>query len=167
MKRLLSFILVVMLSTAAIFANGASESGVDTSLTDVQEKGTFILGLDDSFPPMGFRAENGDIVGFDIDTAKEVAKRLGVELVSQPIDWNSKEQELATGNIDCIWNGFTVTPEREDFLRAIPQKCSGCCRTCRQSVSDTGRSRRHDNRRTGWIFSPGGNRRHGRLQGLH
>ena len=116
MKKLLSVFLVALLSLAAVSAAGSQESGIDNSLQDVLDKGTFILGLDDSFPPMGFRSESGEIVGFDIDTAKEVAERLGVELVTQPIDWNSKEQELATGNIDCIWNGFTVTPEREEVM---------------------------------------------------
>ena len=65
---------------------------------------------------MGFRDENNEIVGFDIDLAKEVTKRMGVELKLQPIDWNAKEQELNTGNIDCIWNGFTITPERARML---------------------------------------------------
>ena len=116
MRKLLSLILIAALSLTALTAAGSAESGVDNSLSNVKEKGTFILGLDDSFPPMGFRSENGEIVGFDIDTAKEVASRLGVKLVPQPIDWNSKEQELATGNIDCIWNGFTVTPEREEVM---------------------------------------------------
>ncbi len=116
MKRLAAIIIAVSLALMVLPAAGSQESGVDTSLQDVQEKGTFILGLDDSFPPMGFRDENGNIVGFDIDTAREVASRLGVELITQPIDWNSKEQELATGNIDCIWNGFTVTPEREKVM---------------------------------------------------
>lgn len=86
--------------------------GKDTSLTDLQAKGKFILGLDDSFPPLGFRDENNTIVGYDIDLATEVAKRLGVELVCQPIDWAAKEQELSTGKIDCIWNGFTLDKER-------------------------------------------------------
>ena len=109
-------ILAVLLASCALFAGGASEDGVDTSLDDVVESGRFVLGLDDSFPPMGYRDENGEIVGFDIDCAREVCSRLGVELVTQPIDWNSKEQELATGNIDCIWNGFTRTPEREEMM---------------------------------------------------
>lgn len=62
---------------------------------------------------MGFRNEKGgELVGFDVDLAKEAMKRLGVELKLQAIDWNAKEQELNTGNIDCIWNGFTITPER-------------------------------------------------------
>ncbi len=116
MKKILTLLLVV-LTVSSLFAGGAKESSsVDNSLKNVQEKGKFVLGLDDSFPPMGYRDENGEIVGFDIDTAKEVCKRLGVELVAQPIDWTAKEQELQTGNIDCIWNGFTITPERLEAM---------------------------------------------------
>lgn len=116
MKRLVAILLVLASLLPAIYAQGASEDGIDTSLQDVLDRGTFILGLDDSFPPMGYRDENGEIVGFDIDVAREVCARLGVELVCQPIDWNAKEQELATGNIDCIWNGFTVTDERREVM---------------------------------------------------
>lgn len=72
----------------------------------------FVLGLDDSFPPMGYRDADNNIVGYDIDLAKEVTKRLGLELVCQPIDWSAKEMELNTGKIDCIWNGLTMTEER-------------------------------------------------------
>ena len=116
MKKVLSLFLVSALVIVSAFAQGAKDDGVDNSLNNVLERGTFILGLDDSFPPMGYRDENGEIVGFDIDTAREVCNRLGVELVAQPIDWNAKEQELATGNIDCIWNGFTVTDERREQM---------------------------------------------------
>ena len=72
------------------------------------------MGLDDSFPPMGFRDENGELVGFDVDVAKEVASRLDIELVLQPIDWAVKEQELATNKIDFIWNGYTITDQRKE-----------------------------------------------------
>ena len=116
MKKLIVLMLISLTIMPAAFAQGSGEKGADSSLQDVIDKGTFVLGLDDSFPPMGYRDENGEIVGFDIDVAREVSKRLGVELVAQPIDWNAKEQELATGNIDCIWNGFTVTPERERVM---------------------------------------------------
>lgn len=88
----------------------------DTSLEDLKSRGKFVLGLDDSFPPMGFRDENNEIVGVDIDLAAEVCKRLGVELVVQPIDWDSKELELTSGKIDCIWNGMTVTEERIEAM---------------------------------------------------
>ena len=116
MKKLIVSLLVMLMALSMVPAQGSKDGSADKSLQAVIDKGTFVLGLDDSFPPMGFRDEDGEIVGFDIDVAKEVAKRLGVELVAQPIDWNAKEQELATGNIDCIWNGFTVTPERERVM---------------------------------------------------
>ena len=72
----------------------------------------FVVGFDQEFPPMGFVADDGSYVGFDLDLAKEAAKRMGREFVAQPIAWDSKDQELATGNIDCIWNGFTMSEER-------------------------------------------------------
>ena len=85
-------------------------------LEKITSKGTFILGLDDSFPPMGFRNENNEIVGFDIDVAKEVCKRLNVELVVQPISWTAKEQELNSYNIDCIWNGMSINNDRKEAM---------------------------------------------------
>ena len=74
--------------------------------------GKIIVGLDDEFPPMGFRDENNEIVGFDIDLAKAAAEKLGSEIEFQPIDWDTKELELENGNIDLIWNGLTITDER-------------------------------------------------------
>ncbi len=64
--------------------------GGDDSWEKIKEKGKIIVGLDDSYPPMGFRDENGELVGYDIDLAKEAAKRLGVEIEFQPIDWDSQ-----------------------------------------------------------------------------
>jgi polar amino acid transport system substrate-binding protein len=109
MKR----ILFAALCLAALDTNARA---ADTSLSAVKQKGKLVLGLDDSFPPMGFRNEDNQIVGYDIDVAKEVAKRLGVQLQPQAIDWNAKEQELNTGKIDCIWNGFTITEERKQAM---------------------------------------------------
>ena len=74
----------------------------------------FVVGFDNEFPPMGFVDKDGSYAGFDLDLAKECASRMGMEFVAQPIAWDSKDQELATGNIDCIWNGFTMTDERAD-----------------------------------------------------
>ena len=111
MKKLFAILLVLMLAVS-----GLAMAEEDTSVENILEKGTFILGLDDSFPPMGFRDENNDIVGFDIDVAKEVAARLGVEFIAQPISWDAKELELASGTIDCIWNGMSITPEREESM---------------------------------------------------
>ncbi len=97
----------------------ADASGSETqldSLEKVKQAGKLILGLDDSFPPMGYRDDNDEIVGYDIDLAKEVASRMGVELVLQPIDWDYKESELSDGNIDCIWNGMSIDDERREKL---------------------------------------------------
>lgn len=90
----------------------APASAADTSLADIKAKGNLILGLDDAFPPMGFKDESGKTVGFDIDLATEVTKRMGVELKLQPIDWKAKEMELNNKNIDVIWNGLSITEER-------------------------------------------------------
>ena len=100
----------ILLVMGILLGMGLVAHAKDTSLETIQNKGTLILGLDESFPPMGFRDEEQNIVGFDL--AKEVATRMGVELVLQPISWDAKELELDTGNIDCIWNGVTVTPQR-------------------------------------------------------
>jgi polar amino acid transport system substrate-binding protein len=106
----------IVLAALTLAALHSTALAADDSLAKVKQKGTLVLGLDDAFPPMGFRNEDNQIVGYDIDLAKEVAKRLGVKLVPQPIDWNAKEQELNTAKIDCIWNGFTITDERKQAM---------------------------------------------------
>ena len=75
-----------------------------------------VVGLDDNFPPMGFRDEKNELVGFDIDMAKEAAKRLGVEVVFKPIDWSAKEAELSGKRVDALWNGLTITEERKQNI---------------------------------------------------
>jgi polar amino acid transport system substrate-binding protein len=92
--------------------SGSNAKQEDTSLQYILDREKFIVGLDDTFPPMGFRDDANNIVGFDIDLAQAVSDKLGVELVLQPIEWDAKEQELATKNIDAIWNGFSITEER-------------------------------------------------------
>jgi len=97
------------------------EPAEDLSWQSIENKGSFILGFDEAFAPMGFKDESGEHVGFDIDLANEVASRLGLELKLQPVDWESKELELANGNIDVIWNGLTITDARkEDMLFSDP-----------------------------------------------
>ena len=75
-----------------------------------------VIGLDDNFPPMGFRDDKGQLVGFDIDMAKEAAKRLGIEAEFKPIDWNAKEAELSGKRVDALWNGLTITEERKQNI---------------------------------------------------
>lgn len=114
MKKMLTLVLALAVLFTAIAPAFADTT--DDSLNAILEKGTLILGLDDTFAPMGFRDENNEIVGFDIDLARAVCEKLGVELVIQPIDWDSKEMELASGNIDCIWNGMSASEERKQSM---------------------------------------------------
>lgn len=100
---------VILLALIMIFALGMVACGDKGEETTV-----YTVGIDDQFPPMGFKDENGEIVGFDIDIAKAVAEQLGIEIQFQPIDWTMKETELNNGNIDFIWNGYTITKEREE-----------------------------------------------------
>lgn len=109
MKRLLfifSIVFVFAAFTASVFAQ-------DKSLQKVKDAKKLVLGLDDTFAPMGFRDKSGDIVGFDIDLAKEVAKRMGVELVIKPVDWSSAILSLNKGDIDVLWNGVTINENRQ------------------------------------------------------
>ncbi len=118
-RKALAVLLAVsmILTASALFAGGNKEKGAnDTSIEDIKAKGHFVLGLDDSFPPMGFRDEAGNIVGFDIDLAKEAAKRIGVELKIQPVEWSGVILSLNKGDIDCIWNGMTIKPERAEKI---------------------------------------------------
>ena len=87
-----------------------------TNLEDIKAKGELVIGLDDTFAPMGFRDEGGNLVGFDIDLAEAVCAELGVKAKFQSIDWAAKELELTSGNIDCIWNGMSITPERQQSM---------------------------------------------------
>ncbi|MBQ1628957.1 MAG: amino acid ABC transporter substrate-binding protein [Treponema sp.] len=114
MKKIAFVVMACMLVSALTGCKKVQKT--DNSLENLKARNVFVLGLDDSFPPMGFRNEDNEIVGFDIDLAKEVAARLGVEFKAQPIDWDAKELELSTGKIDCIWNGLTITPERLEAL---------------------------------------------------
>ena len=109
---------------ATIMLAGCSSASTDTSiaeskLTDetsiagTDANKSFTVGFDQDFPPMGFVGDDGEFTGFDLDLAAEVAKRLGKEIKYQPIAWDAKDMELTSGNIDCIWNGFS-TQNRED-----------------------------------------------------
>lgn len=99
-------------TTTATVAEGEGTTEADTSLQDIQSKGELKLGLDASFPPMGFTDEDLNIVGFDIDLAQEVCSRMGVKLSTASINWDAKEQELATKNVDCLWNGLSYNEDR-------------------------------------------------------
>ena len=116
MKKIICAALIAAAVLAMTGCKKTNKKADGDAVAALKSRGTFVLGLDDSFPPLGFRSEDNEIVGYDIDLAKEVAKRLGVNFRAQPIDWDAKEMELETGKIDCIWNGFTITEERKNAL---------------------------------------------------
>jgi polar amino acid transport system substrate-binding protein len=122
MKRVLVALLAI--SMAAGVLTGCGSKGSDK---------TFTVGFDAEFPPYGYRDDNGEYVGFDLDLAAEVCKRQGWELVKQPIDWDAKDMELSSGAIDCIWNGFTmngrydVTSVYSPVSRSISLEASAIC----------------------------------------
>lgn len=109
-NKLIVLALVLVLSASAMFLTGCGDDSSDG------EKSTLVVGLDDTFAPMGFRDEAGELVGFDIDLATAVSEELGMEVEFKPIDWNAKEMELKAGTIDCVWNGMSVTPERRESM---------------------------------------------------
>jgi polar amino acid transport system substrate-binding protein len=112
MKKKILCITMVMLMAFGVFAlTGCGDSEETSSDTE-----KIVVGLDDTFAPMGFRDENGDLVGFDIDLANAVGEELGMEVEFKPIDWNAKETELEAGTIDCVWNGMSITPERKENM---------------------------------------------------
>lgn len=97
-------------------AAGTTAVASDDSLKKVLDSKQLILGLDASFPPMGFTNDANEIVGFDIDVAQEVCNRMGVTLVKQPINWDNKEEDLNVGKIDCIWNGMSINESRKQAM---------------------------------------------------
>ena len=100
-----TFIVLFMIMAITVLA-GCTASG--------SKDGKLIIGIDDKFAPMGFRDDNNEIVGFDIEYAKAAAEKMGKEVTFQPIDWSAKESELNSGRIDMIWNGYTITDERKE-----------------------------------------------------
>lgn len=105
-KILIAATILTLTSGLVACSNGAKNSKGDG-------KTELVMGLDDTFVPMGFKDNNGELVGFDIDLAKAVEKKLGKKIKFQSIDWSMKESELNNGNIDLIWNGYSVTAERK------------------------------------------------------
>lgn len=112
MKKLTSLSLLGLLLGAGTLTLIQSAQAQST----IEEGEKVIIGFDDTFAPFGFKDESGEIVGFDIDLAQAVLGKLQVDYEFQPIDWSTKETELKTGNIDMIWNGYTITPEREKVV---------------------------------------------------
>lgn len=108
-KRVIALILAALIAALTFSLAGCGKSKAD-----------LIVGFDAEFPPYGFVAEDGSYDGFDLALAEELCNRLGWKFEAVPIDWNSKDSELASGNINCIWNGFTYTGREEEYTWSDP-----------------------------------------------
>jgi polar amino acid transport system substrate-binding protein len=107
--RLIGFFMAFTL----VFLTGCAKT---SSTSGTKSNNKFVVGLDDNFPPMGFRDEKGEIVGFDIDLAKEAAKRMGMTVEFKPVEWDGVIMSLKNKDIDVIWNGLTITDKRKEQI---------------------------------------------------
>jgi polar amino acid transport system substrate-binding protein len=122
MKKRIPCLMLAVCAAVLLSACGQKDAATAGKSAPVSPAvATIVVGLDDNFPPMGFRDEKNTLVGFDIDLAREASKRLGVEVKFKPIDWNAKEAELNGKRVDILWNGLTITDARkENILFSTP-----------------------------------------------
>ncbi|MCU6748623.1 MULTISPECIES: amino acid ABC transporter substrate-binding protein [Lachnospiraceae] len=131
MKKKMAFVLAAALtvSLAAAGCGGTTddkadkkedkktESSADSSANDDD---TFVVGFDAEYPPYGYMDDNGEYTGFDLELAQAVCDMEGWKLEKKPINWDSKDMELNSGSIDCIWNGFTMNGREDDYTFSVP-----------------------------------------------
>ena len=132
-KRLAAALAAALVLTALTAGCGKKDEGADAggsakadeakteAVNEEKAEGdTFTVGFDASFPPYGYKDDDGEYVGFDLYLAQEICDRNGWELAKQPIDWDAKDMELDSGTIDCIWNGFTMNGREDDYTWSEP-----------------------------------------------
>ena len=112
MKKKALAVMIAAAAAVSMMAGAVVQAGVEDK--------TLIVGFDAEYPPFGYMNDDGEYVGFDLDIAQKVCDNLGWELVKQPINWDSKDMELNSGNIDCIWNGFTLNGREDDYTWTEP-----------------------------------------------
>lgn len=105
MKKKIVCLLAMILAAVAVTGCGTQKDAGKT----------FTVGFDAEYPPYGYMDDNGEYTGFDLELAQAVCDMEGWELVKTPIDWDSKDMELDSGSIDCIWNGFTINGREDDY----------------------------------------------------
>ncbi len=126
-KRATLLLALAMLATTVLAGCGSKEDkSADNKKEDKKEAKvenddeTLIVGFDASFPPYGYKDDDGEYVGFDLELAQEVCDRNDLKLVKQPIDWDAKDMEIDSGTIDCIWNGFTMNGREDEYTWSDP-----------------------------------------------
>lgn len=134
-KKVLSMILAATMGVSLLAGCGSSNdtksddsAKKDTTQEDSEQEGsegqsgakTFTVGFDAEYPPYGYMDENGEYTGFDLELAQAVCDLEGWELVKKPISWDSKDMELDSGAVDCLWNGFTMNGREDDYTFSVP-----------------------------------------------
>ena len=126
-KRAALLLALAMLATTVLAGCGSKEDkSADNKKEDKKEAKvenddeTLIVGFDASFPPYGYKDDDGEYVGFDLERAQEVCDRNDWKLVKQPVDWDAKDMEIDSGTIDCIWNGFTMNGREDEYTWSDP-----------------------------------------------
>ena len=104
-------------------APAAEEAAADSDLAYIQANGKLVVGITD-FAPMDYQDENGEWIGFDADMAKAFAKSLGVEVEFVEIVWDNKLADLNGKNIDCVWNGMTLTEDVKAKMETSKPYCT-------------------------------------------
>lgn len=121
MKKYLALFLTMAMSVSVLAGcGGGTDESAATDAAETTEHTTLTVGFDAEYPPYGFKNDAGEYVGFDLDLAQEVCDRNGWELIKQPIDWSSKDMELNSGTVDCLWNGFTMTGRESEYTFSEP-----------------------------------------------
>lgn len=115
-NKIIMGISLCLIISISIILTGCGQDKSKSDWEYIKDKGTLVVGLDDTFAPMGFRDENDEIVGFDIDLAKAVGEELGIKVEFKPIDWDAKDGELKSKKIDCVWNGMSWTKDRDKSM---------------------------------------------------
>lgn len=119
MKKITALLMTAVMVTGLFVGCGAkADNAASTGGKNAGD--TFTVGFDAEFPPYGYMDESGEYVGFDLDLAQAACDKLGLTLVKQPIAWDSKDMELSSGTIDCIWNGFTINGREDEYTWSVP-----------------------------------------------
>lgn len=113
MKRMIAAVLAVFM-LASVLTMAVSAKGSDDLLETIQERGTIIVGLEGDWAPWSYVDENDELTGYDVEVAKAIADKLGVEIQIVPGEWDGLFAGMDAGRYDMVVNGVEVTEERAD-----------------------------------------------------
>ena len=114
LKRTLALICTLALAVTLVSCKTGKKS------KNTADDDTLVVGFDQNFPPFGYVGKDGKFTGFDLEMAKAAAKKMGMKVKYQPVDWDAKDMELDSGTVDCLWNGFTINGREDKYTWTKP-----------------------------------------------